>query len=72
MGFDDLTEDELRLYEYIKAGDFQSRGWSSPEAAKKLGIPEEKIYEGLSNLAKHIKNNIWIYYENGEMHVVAE
>jgi hypothetical protein len=72
MGFDDLSDNDRKLYEYIKAGDFQSRNWSTPEAAQKLGMTETDIYESLTNLAKQIKDNIWIYYENGGMHVVAE
>ena len=72
MGFDDLTDIDRRLYEYIKAGDFTSNKWSTPEAARKLGVTEDEIYQSLTNLAKHIKDNIWIYYEDGGIRVVAD
>lgn len=72
MGFDDLDENDRRVYEYIKARDFQKNKWSTPDASKDLGIPEDEIYQSLSNLAKYIKNNIWIYYEDGGIRVVAE
>jgi hypothetical protein len=72
MGFDDLTDNDMKLYEYIKAGDFQSVKWSTPDAARKLGMSEDDVYQSLHNLAKHVKNNIQIYYENGSIRVVAE
>ena len=72
MTFDDLTELDKRLYEYIKANDFQTKKWSTADAARKLGVKEDDVYESLSNLTKHIKDNIWIYYEDGGLRVVAE
>jgi len=72
MSFKDLNENDKRLYEYIKAGDFTSKKWSTPEAAKKLGISEDEVYQSLTNLAKYIKDNIWIYYEDGGIRVVAD
>ena len=72
MSIDKLTEKERRLYEYIKEGDFQSKKWSTPDAARALGLTEDEVYEGLSALAKQIKNNIWIYYEDGGIRIVAD
>jgi hypothetical protein len=72
MAYEDLTDNDKKLYEYIKAGDFQSKKWSTPDAASRLGMTENQVYESLSNLAKHIKNNIWIYYENQGMRIVAD
>ena len=72
MGLENLTELDRKLYEYIKQNDFQTNKWSTPSAARRLGVTEDAIYESLSNLAKHIKDNIWIYYENGGIRIVAE
>jgi len=72
MAYEDLTDTDKKLYEYIKQGDFTSNPWSTPEAARKLGVSENEIYRSLSNLAKHIKDNIWIYYEDGAIRVCAE
>lgn len=72
MTFENLSPLEQRLYEYIKANDFQSRKWSTPEAARNLHASEDDIYKALSNLSKEIKDNIWIYYENGGIRIVAE
>jgi hypothetical protein len=72
MAYEDLTETDKKLYEYIKMGDYTSKPWSSPTAAKALGVSEDEIYQSLSNLAKHIKDNIQIFYEDGAMRVVAE
>jgi hypothetical protein len=72
MAYEDLTETDRKLYEYIKMGDYVSKPWSSPAAAKTLGVSEDDIYESLHNLAKHIKDSIHIFYEDGAMRVVAE
>ena len=72
MGFEDLTGLDKKLYEYIKNGDFVSKKWSTPEAAKKLGMKEADIYRSLSNLAKHIKDKIEINYRDGGLRIIAE
>jgi len=72
MGFEDLTGLDKKLYEYIKNGDFVSKKWSTPEAAKKLGMKEDDIYRSLSNLAKHIKDKIEINYRDGGLRIIAE
>jgi hypothetical protein len=72
MGFEDLTELDKRLYEYIKAGNFVTKKWSTSEAAKALGVKEEDIYQSLSNLAKHIKDKIEINYRDGGLRIAVE
>jgi len=72
MSFDNLTEFEKKLYEYIKNNDFQSKKWSTRDAARALHASEDDVYKALSKLSKEIKDNIWIYYENGGIRVVAE
>ncbi|MEW6069725.1 MAG: hypothetical protein AB1485_03835 [Candidatus Thermoplasmatota archaeon] len=72
MGFEDLTELDKRLYEYIKSHDFVTKKWSTSEAAKALGAKEEDIYQSLSNLAKHIKDKIEINYRDGGLRIAVE
>jgi hypothetical protein len=72
MAHEDLTEADRKVYEYIKAGDFQSRKWSTPEASRRLGMREDDVYQSLANLSKYIPSNIWIYYEDGGIRIVAE
>lgn len=72
MSFDNLTEFEKRLYEYIKANDFQSKKWSTVEVSRALHVSADDVYKALANLSKEIRDNIWIYYENGGIRVVAE
>lgn len=72
MSFENLNELEMRVYEYIKANDFQNQKWSTREAARALHTSEDDIYKALSNLSKEIKDNIWIYYEDGGLRIVAE
>ena len=72
MAFSDLTDKDRQLYEYIRVGDFETKKWSTPSVSKALGVSEDDVYESMSNLSKHIKDNIWIYYKNGGLRVVAE
>jgi hypothetical protein len=72
MSFEDLTDFERRVYEYIKENDFQTNKWSTREAARILHASEDEVYKALSNLSKEIRDNIWIYYENGSIRIVAE
>jgi len=72
MALADLNELDKRLYEFIKVNDYESKKWSTPDVAKKLGVTEEEIYQSLANLTKHIKDNVWVYYKDGGLRVVAE
>lgn len=72
MAMKDLTAFENRLYQYILANDYESRPWATPKVARELGTTEEEVYRALSELTKKIKDNIWIFYRNGSLHVVAE
>ena len=72
MAMKDLTPFESRLYEYILSNDFESSAWVTSRVAREFHVPEEEIYKALSELTKKIKDNIWIYYKAGELHVVAE
>ena len=68
----ELTQFESRLYSYILSNDFESRPWITSRVAAAMGVSEDEVYKGLSELTKKIKDNIWIYYKAGELHVVAE
>ena len=72
MPFENLTDKEKKLYEYIKDNDFQSTKWSTPKVASELHMSGDDVYKALSNLSKEIKDNIWIYYEDGGIRIVAE
>ena len=72
MSFDNLSAFENKLFEYIKVNDFQTKKWSTPKAAHFLHVSEEEIYKALAKLSKEIKENIWIYYEDGGIRIVAE
>jgi hypothetical protein len=72
MAMKDLTAFENRLYQYILSNDYESRPWVTMKVAKELGTTEEEVYRALSELTKKIKDNVWIFYKNGALHVVAE
>ncbi|MEM4729494.1 MAG: hypothetical protein QXH42_07030 [Thermoplasmata archaeon] len=72
MGEEELTEAERRVFDYIRTRDFESKPWSTLEAARALGMEERAVYEALSNLAKHMKGRFYIYYKDGGLHIQAE
>ena len=67
-----LTEDERRLWNYIKKHDFESHPWSTPAAADSLGMDEDTVYSGLSELSKKMKGDIYIYYKNDAIRIATE
>jgi hypothetical protein len=72
MPQENLSELDMRLYQYIKLNDFETNKWSTPEAAKSLGVEEREIYDSLANLSKHMKDKVWIYYKDGGLRIASE
>jgi DNA-binding MurR/RpiR family transcriptional regulator len=72
LAFKDLTPDETKVYEYIRDNDFESIPWVTASAARALHMSEEDVYKALSELTKKIRDNIWIHYESGELHISAD
>jgi hypothetical protein len=68
----DLTEFELRLFEWIRQSDFETVAWSTKSAAKSFKCKESEIYEGVASLTKKLPSRIQIYYEDGNVHIAAE
>ena len=68
----ELTEFELRLFEWIKQSDFESVGWSTKKAAKAFKCDEDEIYEGVAALTRKVPTRIQVYYEEGKLHIAAE
>ena len=72
MAEEDLSELDKRLYAYIKLNDFETKKWSTLDAARSLGVEESEIYESLANLSKHLKDKVWIHYKDGGLRISAE
>lgn len=72
MAEDCVTEFDKRLFEFIKAGDFEKNPWSTPNAAQKLGVKERDIYESLCRLQKLMKGRFYMYYKHGAIRIQAE
>ena len=67
-----LTEDERRLWKYIKEHDFENHPWSTPAASDSLGLDEDTVYSGLSELSKKMKGDIYIYYKDDAIRIATE
>ena len=50
----DLTEFEMRLFEWLRQSDFESVAWSTKKAAKSFKCTEDEIYEGVASLTKKV------------------
>ena len=72
MGEEELTEADRKLFAYIRGGDFETKPWSTPDAARATGLEEKQVYESLSNLSKCMKGRIYIYYKDGGLRIQAE
>lgn len=72
MAMDDLTDNDLKVYEYMKTYDFETYPWSTPDASEYLGMTEDEVYDSIANIAKHIKDNVWIHYKDGGLRISAE
>ncbi len=72
MADESLSELDRRLYEYIKLNDFQTNKWSTPKAARFLGVDDGEIYESLATLTKLLKDKVWITYKDGGLRIAAE
>ena len=72
MPEEDLTEADRKLFEYLRTHDCETRPWSTPTVAAALGMEEKQVYEALSNLAKHMKGRIYLYYKDGGLRIQAE
>ena len=68
----ELTEFELRLFEWIRQSDFETVAWSTKTAAKSFKCNEDDVYEGVASLTKKIPSRIQIYYKEGNIHIAAE
>ena len=71
MALSDLTDEDKKVYEYLKANDFVEKPWSTKKAAKTLKMKEDDVYESLSNLAEYMRNNIHIHYKDGSIRIGA-
>ncbi|MDG6220912.1 MAG: hypothetical protein QCI38_05630 [Candidatus Thermoplasmatota archaeon] len=69
---ENLSELDMRLFEFIKMGDYESNKWSTPNAASKLGVSEKEVYQALSNLSTHYKDHVYIYYKDGGLRIASE
>lgn len=64
-----LTDEERRMWEYIQKGDFDEGPWLTPSVAKDLNIEEDVVYETLASLGKKLKEEMYIFYKDGTLHV---
>ena len=71
MALSDLTPEDKKVYQYLKANDFVEKAWSTSKAARALKMKEDDVYVSLCNLAEHMRNNIHIHYRDGSIRVGA-
>ena len=72
MAEEELTDADRKLFEYLRTHDCEANPWSTPKVSKELGMEEKQVYESLSNISKHMKGRIYIYYKDGGLRIQAE
>ena len=72
MAFEDLTEFETRLFEWIGQSDFEEVPWKAARAAKAFKVTKEEVNEALAALTSKIPHNIYVHYEDGAIRISAE
>ncbi len=72
MAISELSELETRVLKWISQSDFEEIPWSTKRAAKEFKVEEKEIYEALAAITSKTKDNIQIYYEDGEIRIVAD
>ena len=68
----ELTELEMRVFEWIRQSDFESIAWSTPKAAKSFGVSQNEIYETIASLTKKVPSKIQVFYKDGNLHIAAD
>ncbi len=68
----ELTDLEMRLFEWIRQSDFENIAWSTPKAAKSFGITQNEIYETIASLTKKVPTKIQVFYKDGNLHIAAD
>ena len=68
----ELTELEMRLFEWIRQSDFETIAWSTPKAAKSFGVTQNQIYDTIASLTKKVPTKIQVFYKDGNLHIAAD
>ena len=72
MAFEDLTEFETRLFEWIRQSDFEEVAWKASRAAKAFKVSVEDINDALAALTSKVPHNIYVHYLDGAIRISAE
>jgi hypothetical protein len=72
MAYEDLTEFEMRLFEWIRQSDFEDVPWKASRAAKAFKVKVEEVNEALAALTSKIPNNIYVHYDDGAIRISAD
>ncbi|MDA7555860.1 hypothetical protein OAR96_02280 [Euryarchaeota archaeon] len=72
MAANELTELEEKVLKWISKSDFEQIPWSTSRAADAFKVSEKEIYEALAAITAKVKDNIQIYYEDGNIRIIAD
>tara|TARA_B100000941_G_C28250824_1_gene421426 strand:- start:261 stop:482 length:222 start_codon:yes stop_codon:yes gene_type:complete len=72
MSLSELTDFESRLLKWISASDFIEVAWSTKRASEAFKVSEKEVYDALAALTAKAKDHIQIFYDGGEIRIVAD
>lgn len=64
-----LTDIESQLWDYIREHDFDANPWVTADVAEDMDMTVDGVYATLSELAKKLKDQIYIFYKDGSIHI---
>lgn len=72
MSLSELTDFESRLLKWISASDFIEVAWSTKRASEAFKVSEKEVYDALAAITAKAKDHIQIFYDGGEIRIVAD
>ena len=72
MSLSELTDFESRLLKWISASDFIEVAWSTKRASEAFKVSEKEVYDALAALTAKAKDHIQIFYDGGQIRIVAD
>ena len=72
MAFEQKTDLQTRLFEWILQTAFEEVPWKAARAAKAFKVTKEEVNEALAALTSKIPHNIYVHYDDGAIRISAE
>jgi hypothetical protein len=66
---DQLDETDQAVWKFIRSFDFETYPWNSAEAAAELKVPVDAVLKSLNRIQRIKRNELFVYYKEGAIHI---